>query len=1280
MTETTRPGRGLGRYVPRVAAEWDLDSPGRRWQSLDASLCFVDISGFTNLAERLARRGRIGAEELTEVLNRVFGTMLALAYERTGSLLKFGGDALLLLFRGDDHAAQAASAAVEMRGALREAAAIPTSVGTVPLRMSVGIHSGRVELFHVGRSHRELVIAGPAATTTTRMEHAAGPGEIVVSAATRELLAPGAADRQAGPGWRLGWRQPRTSAPGPVPARPVSTEAVAECIPVGLRSYLIDGAVEPEHRAATVGFVRFSGIDRIVEEDGPEIAADALDRFVTVVQSAADEQLVTFLATDIDENGGKVILAAGVPATREDDDGRMLRTVRRIADTSGSLPVRIGVNRGHVFSGAVGMRFRATFTVMGDTVNLAARLMAAAPEGAIYVTPAVVERSRTTFATTALPPFQVKGKAAPVAALALGAETGTRAAAGGDLLPFVGRDEDHAALVERLEALTRGDGGSLLIEGAAGLGKTRLVDEGFSSAPPMTTTVVRGEPYGTAFPYRALRDAVRDLLGVQRADPALMARSLLRRLRLIDPDLLPLAPLVGEVAHIHVPSTVEVDEVEPRFRRDRTADAIITLLASRTDGPVVIVVDDAHWVDEASAHLLGRLAAAASDPVEPRPWLVMAVRRPGPGGFRPDGPELPVRPLSYVRTEHLVWSATEASPLRHHDARAVVNRANGNPLFVHEILRLVAQTGSTAALPDSLDSVVGAEIDALAPKPRRILRCASVLGQSFRDETLQLLLEGDGIDPGDTLTEDLAPFLEPDGEGRWRFRQALTRDVAYEGLAFRRRRQLHQTAGVVTEKLAEGRVDQVADLLARHYAAAQDHEQAWHWAGLAAQRARGSYANVEAATHYETALDAARRLPDVPEVEKAAMWTGLGDVREQLGMFNAALEAYGRAAQLVRDDPLALARLALRRGRAQEQTGLYTAALRGVRSAARRLRPLESDLAYRWRARLTAFEAIVRQGQELPEEAMAVAWRGVEQAEDAGERFALAQAYAVIDWALIVLGRADEAVFMAKALAIYEELEDLPRQAAMLNNLGAAAYFEGRWDVASDYYERAREASRRSGNEALAALAGANHGEILVNQGRLDEAESLLLEAQRVLRATGSESVQFADLQLGRLAMERGDLERAERLLTCSHQDATAVGMHGSALEVAIQLSRCHLLRDDPSTALDILRRAQRAAKAEAALYDVQVAEVETRILARLELYEQARAANEAGVAEARRQNLVYELALLLLAAADVAEREGDGSGSGPLAEATALLERLGCRVPSLPVDQRAQRGSPAPK
>ena len=182
----------LVRYVPRVASEWEVDAPNSLWQEVDSTLCFVDLSGFTKLSERLARRGRIGAEELTEVLNRVFGQMLELAYERGGALLKFGGDALLLHFVGPAHAMQAACAAVEMRAALREAAQFKTSVGRVPLRMSVGIHSGIVHMFKVGSSHRELVVTGPAATQVASMESAAEAGEILLSPETARLLPAGA--------------------------------------------------------------------------------------------------------------------------------------------------------------------------------------------------------------------------------------------------------------------------------------------------------------------------------------------------------------------------------------------------------------------------------------------------------------------------------------------------------------------------------------------------------------------------------------------------------------------------------------------------------------------------------------------------------------------------------------------------------------------------------------------------------------------------------------------------------------------------------------------------------------------------------------------------------------------------------------------------------------------------------------------------------------------------------------------------------------------------------
>ena len=188
MPRTQPDPRLLVRYVPRLASEWEYDAPGRDWQEIDSTLCFVDLSGFTALSERLARLGRIGAEELTEVLNRVFGEMLDVAYAHGGSLAKFGGDALLLHYSGDDHAFHAAAAAVEMRSALRRAAQHKTSVGRVALRMSVGIHTGVVNLFRAGRSHTELVVSGPAASRVALMESIADAGEILLSPETAARL------------------------------------------------------------------------------------------------------------------------------------------------------------------------------------------------------------------------------------------------------------------------------------------------------------------------------------------------------------------------------------------------------------------------------------------------------------------------------------------------------------------------------------------------------------------------------------------------------------------------------------------------------------------------------------------------------------------------------------------------------------------------------------------------------------------------------------------------------------------------------------------------------------------------------------------------------------------------------------------------------------------------------------------------------------------------------------------------------------------------------------
>ena len=298
-------GQGLERFVSRysVALHGDDDA---RWATVDGTLCHIDISGFTSLSERLAARGRVGAEELTEVLDTVFGSMLGLVRERGGALLKFGGDALLLLFEGADHAVEAAGAAVEMRKSLRTASEIPTSVGRLSLKMSIGLYTGSVHLFRASGSHTELVVAGPAASKVTEMEETAAAGEIVISNTTRALLPANSATQRKGNGWLLRWRTAKTEAPG---TREGTFDVdVSALVPTALRSHLTDHKLDSEHRLATVAFIEFVGVDEYLDSNGPEVTSAALNSLISAVTEVADEEEITFLGTDVDRNAGKIIL------------------------------------------------------------------------------------------------------------------------------------------------------------------------------------------------------------------------------------------------------------------------------------------------------------------------------------------------------------------------------------------------------------------------------------------------------------------------------------------------------------------------------------------------------------------------------------------------------------------------------------------------------------------------------------------------------------------------------------------------------------------------------------------------------------------------------------------------------------------------------------------------------------------------------------------------------------------------------------------------------------
>src|SRR3954449_4277814 len=180
---------GFRPYVPRLAAEWDLTTPGERARVIDGSLLGLDISGFTALSERLQEKGKLGAEELIMLIGGCYSGLIDIAARYGGDVLKFRGDALLMVFEGSGHEAGAAAAALAMQRFIAEGgAAGESSVGPVQLSMCAGLVSGDCHFFLVGRHHRELLVCGPSASLALELEDAAEMGEVLVSARTAEAL------------------------------------------------------------------------------------------------------------------------------------------------------------------------------------------------------------------------------------------------------------------------------------------------------------------------------------------------------------------------------------------------------------------------------------------------------------------------------------------------------------------------------------------------------------------------------------------------------------------------------------------------------------------------------------------------------------------------------------------------------------------------------------------------------------------------------------------------------------------------------------------------------------------------------------------------------------------------------------------------------------------------------------------------------------------------------------------------------------------------------------
>jgi predicted ATPase/class 3 adenylate cyclase len=1048
---------------------------------------------------------------------------------------------------------------------------------------------------------------------------------------------------------------------------------VVNAIPLAIREHLTAGGEEPEHRQVTVAFVHVGGMDRLIATSGLEAGAAALQAVVGDVQRAAEAHHVAFLGTDVAADGTKIILAAGAPRSTGDHEERMLLTLRQVVEGgSAGLPLRIGVNRGHVFAGDVGPDYRRTYTVMGDPVNLAARLMAAAAPGLILTVEGVLARSRTRFRIAELEPFSVKGKAKPVQAFAVGPSVkGERTARQASNVPLVGRARELALLQDALEALLRGEGRVMQIVGEPGIGKSRLVHHLTNQGEGTVVFWAAGQPYGSAIPFFVFGHLLRSVLGVQTHDRPIDAVERLRAaVEARAPDLLGWLPLLGAPLDLVLHPTPETHDLDERFRQAKLAEVSMSLLGRLLPNPTIFVFEDAQWMDEASADLLRSVVAGA----EGRPWLVLVTRRDGQGGLVvPEAPHaLSFRP-SHLRPEDAVSLAetlTEEYPLSANVLAALAERSGGNPLFLEELLS--ARLAGIEEIPDSVQEVASARIDRLAPAERTFLRQAAVVGRTFTRDLLVAAL-GDDMPLGEEPWGELDEFIESDVErpGTFSFRQSVVRDAAYEGLSFRRRQILHARVGEAI--LASSRdPDDQSEMLSLHFFHAGRFEEAWRFSTLAGRRASARYANTEAAGFYSRAIEAARRVPEVPGIELAEVQESLGDLWDRLGESRRAETAYRSARRLLGQDPVAQARLLLKEAGVPERVGRFSQALRSIARGHRVVQSIPGSAAEKQRARLSAAYASILQAQGRHREAVRWCQRAIAEAEQSGDRDALGHAYSILSWAYASLGDQDSCKYAEEALAIYEDLGDMGRQGLVLNYLGAYEYFEGEWDRAVEFYERAREARERTGDPVNAAFGTLNIGEILLDQGHLARAEEHFRSALRAWKAAGYRyGVALATSYLGRAASRAGRFDEAEALLTEARADLDDVGDRASVLETDVRIAECSLLRGNPdgarALAEDALKRAEESGGVN----------VHAPALHRIRGHALALLGDRTGAGEAlakslelgRSRNAAYDVALTLLGLAAVGGADGMEAPTVRALEdeGRSILDRLGVIAVSLP-------------
>jgi predicted ATPase/class 3 adenylate cyclase len=1139
----------------------------------DVVMLFADVVGFTAMAEALSGSGSYGTEQLTRTINRWFAVTADAIARHGGSVVDFAGDALVGMFSYTPMSQQEV-----VRRAIRCAelirAATATAGGMHTLTMRTGLAGGPVQMMLLGDPAIRLqhLVAGPALDRAVDALHRAQQGEIVVDPALLEVAGPAATNRTDIEVGRAALSDSfRDTAAGPADPERVLTPFLHPEIRKRLRS----GRQElvNEHRKVTTAFVQLPDLSI----DDPETVA-ALQRYLAAGVAVIERYQGHLRHLMADDKGTVLVALFGTPVSHENDEERAIRCCVELLALPGG-PYRAGVTTGPVYCGEIGSDVRREYAVVGDTVNLAARLMQVAAAGQLLIDAATFERVADVAFVNGPQQVTVKGKAQPVpvwSVLAPREPTHAAPLSRTTATPLVGRDLELDVVRAVATQVRAGHGQVLWLHGGAGIGKSRLAAEvgRITGGSGFTWFGGSARSHGTRTSYLIWQAIWRDLLEL---DPALpipaQGAALASRIARYDGSG-QRAPVLAPVVNLPMPDTELTAQLDPAGRDQLLRATLLACLLDRASaGPLALLLEDCHWIDPASLALLDFLARHIADlPV----LLIATSREPVAGrlsrlGHLTDLPLTELRSpdtdlLTMMRLRERYGPVADIAPELSHD---IARRAVGNPFYVEELVSYLHDHGvdpsdphALAALqvPDSLQRLVMARIDGLTDDEKTTIKVASVIGRRFRPRWITAVYPATGSEHEVARhlrrleVVDLTPQVVAGPEPEYEFKHPITQEAAYQSITYDTRAALHERVGQLIEETFADQLSLYVDALAHHYGRAGRVDKQRIWFRAAGDRAKAMFAN-------EAAIDYYRRLMRLlSEPDQADLHVAIGSVHHHMGQWSEAEDHYRRAMRTAeavsRRDILAASQRQL--GDLLMYTNSYAESVNWLKRAAAEFDRLgDRQGLSRTLDRMTF--ALYRHGAYT--EALGTAQRHLTLAEEGGDLAAMSIALNHIGLVHLNTGHLEEALdHLRRALDTGESAGDKQCTLHAAHNLGWA-FLRGADHVqAIASYRHALAVARDIGARQPANVIVGNMGEIYREQGDFARARTCAAYSLRAALDIGdlsSAADQVANL--GAIAAAEGSTDQAARLLEQAVEMVRSLDYPYHLCEWLHQLARLHL-------------------------------------------------------------------------------------------------------------------------